>query len=303
MKIKLHRYIIYGCFRGLAFVVQLLPLDAASAAGGRVGRLCFWLLPRERKKAITHLTWVFEKEKSKEEIRKLAKEAFTNLGRTLFEFIQMQRLTKEEIINRVIPENLDRLDGALRRGKGAILLTGHFGNWEWLAAFLIARGHQGGALGRRIHFAPYNNLLVNMRRRHGVETYDRKDSPKKILKLLAENKVLGVLPDQDVKRVTGIFIPFFGRDAYTPTGPVAMALASGAAVVPAFLVREGNKFRLKVEEPLKITRTRDKEADLRRHTLEWSGLLERYLRLYPDHWVWMHDRWQTTPETVWRKRT
>lgn len=293
---KWHRPLLYAALRGVQVVVRRLPLGWASSFGAWSGRVAFWLLPHERKKAIRHLTWVFEKEKSAEEIRRLAKQTFIHLGRNFGEWLKIPALSDEEIITRVAPENLERVEEALRRGKGALLLTGHFGNWEWLAAYFGARGYQGGVVARRIHFEPYNRLLVGLRLSHHVKTFYRDESPREILKKLARNGVLGILPDQDVDKIDGVFIPFFGREAYTPTAPVALALASGAALVPIFLVRDGNIFRLKVEEPIPVRRSGNKSEDLRRHTLEWNAVLEKYIRQYPDQWVWMHRRWKTQPE-------
>lgn len=297
-KIKLHRYFFYGCLVAVGAVVRLLPLRAASAFGALAGRLAYWILPHERHKALTHLKWVFEKEKTQTEIYQMARDNFANLGRNLGEWLKMPALSDEEIRARVVPENFDRIKKALQKGKGAILLTGHFGNWEWLAAYVSSLGYRGVVLARKIHFEPYNRLLVRLRRSHGVETFFRNKSPKPILKELAQNHLLGILPDQDVDKINGIFIPFLGREAYTPTAPVAIARASGAALIPVFLVRNGQKFHLRVEEPIPVERSQNKEADLYRHTLEWNSVLERYVRQYPDHWVWMHRRWRTRPQSA-----
>lgn len=302
MKIRPHRYLLYGGLRFLGAVLRLVPLNAASGFGAALGRIAYAILPHERKKTVAHLTWVFEKEKSPAEIRRIARKVFANLGRNAAEWLKMPRLSDAQIVARVEVENFEIVEEALRGGKGIILLTGHFGNWEWLAAYFGSlrkeRGYAGGVLAKRIYFEPYNRLLVNLRASHGVETYFRDESPRKILKALGQNHILGILPDQDVKKIDGIFIPFFGKDAYTPTAPVAIAMASGAPLVPVFLIREGRKFRMSVEKPIAVRRAEDKAEALRRHTIEWSGILEKYLKRYPDQWVWMHRRWKTRPETA-----
>ena len=165
-----------------------------------MGRICYFLLRHEREKALTHLKWVFDKEKSLAEIEQLAKNTFVNLGRNLGEWLKMPALTSGQILARVEVENLERVQEALKKGKGLILLTGHFGNWEWLAAYFGCLGYSGGVLGKRIYFEPYNRLIVSLRRSHRVETIYQDESPKRILKLLAQNFSLGILPDQDVEK-------------------------------------------------------------------------------------------------------
>ncbi len=298
MKIKWHRTFFYGVLVSIAFVVRKLPLNWVSKIGSSLGLLLYSVLKHERKKALTHLQIALGKSKSPEEIRQIARRTFANLGRNACEWLKMPSLSNEAIKERVDVENMQAIETALARGKGVIVLTGHYGNWEWLAAYFGCLGYHGGVLARRIYFEPYNRLLVSMRLAHRVETIYRDDSPKKILKMLAQNHILGILPDQDVDKINGIFVPFFGKEAYTPTGPVALALASGAALIPAFMIRKGDRFRLVIENPIEVKKTGNKDEDLRRHTLEWNNVLQQYIEENPDHWVWIHRRWKTKLQTA-----
>lgn len=297
MKLKLlRRYVRFWLIKAFAFVLRLFPLRLGTSFGASCGRLAFYLLPHERGKTLTHLRWAFGHEKSEEQIRQIGKETFAHLGRTFVEWQKMPFLSDEAILAQVETENFEQVQELLKKGKGLIVLTGHFGNWEWLAAYFGCLGYQGVVLARRIYFEPYNRELVALRKSHHVETFYRDDSPKKILKALANNHILGILPDQDVDKISGIFVPFFGRDAFTPTAPVALARASGAPLVPAFMVRSKDKFKLIFDKPIQVEKTKDREADIRRYTLEWHTVFEQYVRRYPDHWVWMHRRWKTRPE-------
>ncbi|MDD5436688.1 MAG: lysophospholipid acyltransferase family protein, partial [Candidatus Omnitrophica bacterium] len=93
--------------------------------------------------------------------------------------------------------------------------------------------------------------------------------------------------------VDGVFVDFFGRQAYTPTGPVVLARASGAVLLPVFIIREGRRHTISIEEPVELVDTGNKEADLISNTQKWSNVVESYVRRYPDQWVWMHRRWKT----------
>jgi KDO2-lipid IV(A) lauroyltransferase len=121
----------------------------------------------------------------------------------------------------------------------------------------------------------------------------RDESPRKMLKTLKKNWIVGIVADQDVDSVDGVFVNFFGHQAYTPSGPVALARASGAVLLPVFIIREGDGHTIAIDEPIELRDTDDKEADLIYNTQKWSNVVESYIRKYPDQWVWMHRRWKT----------
>jgi KDO2-lipid IV(A) lauroyltransferase len=115
-----------------------------------------------------------------------------------------------------------------------------------------------------------------------------------MLKILKHGGILGIVPDQDVDSVDGVFVDFFGKEAYTPTAPVKLAMAAKTQIVPIFVVRKkDNTHKLVVEKPIDVLRGDEKEEDIRRYTQAWTSLLEKYVRKYPQQWVWVHKRWKT----------
>ena len=128
---------------------------------------------------------------------------------------------------------------------------------------------------------------------HDVNVIYRDESPRKILKVLKENRIVGIVADQDVESVEGVFVDFFGHPAYTPAGPAALARASGASLIPVLIMRENGKHSLVVEKPIELADTGDKEKDLVENTRRWSSVIESYIRKYPEQWVWLHRRWKT----------
>ena len=189
--------------------------------------------------------------------------------------------------------NRERLDKAYEKGKGIIVLTAHFGSWELMAAALRENNCPGVTIGRRIYFKKYDDFLNRLRKSRDVEVIYRDESPRKMLKTLKKNWIVGIVADQDVDSVDGVFVNFFGQAAYTPTGPVALAKASGAVLLPVFIIREGSRHTIAIDEPIELRDTGDKEADLIYNTQKWSDVVESYIRRYPDQWVWMHRRWKT----------
>lgn len=293
MKFKLRRYYLYYLGRVAAFLFQLLPIRVGVWIGSWGGALAFYLVPRYRRIAIDNLTDVFGKEKSPSEIERLARRVFENQGRNAAELVNFPKINASNVDRFISARNMGIIDESFRRGKGTIILTAHFGNWEYLSAYLRIKNYPGVALGKKIYFEKFNAFLNDLRKIHDVNIIYRDGSAKAMLKVLKENRILGILADQDVDAVEGVFVDFFGRPAYTPVGPAALAAITGAAIVPTFIIREGARHIFTVEPPVELADTGNREADLVTNTQKWSDVVESYIRAYPDQWVWMHRRWKT----------
>lgn len=297
MKFKFRRYYLYYLARTFCGLFYILPINIGLRVGAALGRIAFHITAKYRNITLSNLRRAFGGSKTPDEINKIARRTFENLGKNAVELINFPKINKDNLSRFVRIENLSVIDTALKDGKGAIVLTGHFGNWELLAMTLRVKGYPGAAIGRRIYFDKYDKYLNALRRIHDVNIIYRDESPKKILRVLKNNGIMGVLADQDVDSLDGVFVNFFGTPAYTPSGPVALAAASGARLIPVFMIRDYGKHIMIVEKPVELTDTGDREKDLVTNTQRWSDVVEAYIRKYPDHWVWMHRRWKTKQKT------
>lgn len=298
-KFKLRRYILYYLGRVGAFIIYLIPLGVSLNIAAFFGALAFRLLGKYRRTTIENLKMAFGDEKTDEEIVGIARRVFENLAKGGVELINFPKITKEKLGELVTLKNAHILDEAYGRGKGIVLLTAHFGSWE-LLALTLRLNYPGVTLGRRLYFDKYDQFLNRLRKVHDINVVYRDESPRRMLKVLKDNLILGIVADQDIDSIGGVFVNFMGRPAYTPGGPVALAKASGAALIPALIIREGDHHTLVIEKPVELVDTGNKEADLVTNTQRWSDVIERYIRQYPDQWVWMHRRWKTqsTPAAV-----
>lgn len=290
---------------GLASValplLRLVPWETGRLLGRLVGEAGFIFARRERALALEHLSLALGDRLSERERRETCRRVFRNTGQGAMEFIML--------LDRFGPPLLRMVDGGefrerLRRhreqGKGVIVLTGHLGNWE-LAGAWTACLFPASVVARRIYYEPFNRILVRMRARLGMRTIYRNDSPRKILRSLRRNEVVAILADQDVSDVQGVHVDFFGRPAYTPTGPVSLAFHSGAPMLLAFVIRVGARFRI-VSYPFDLVRTGNRREELHLNTQRWSTVLEDLIRENPDQWPWNHRRWKTTAAVLERKR-
>ena len=295
MKHPIRRRASYLGFRLLRAVACRLSWPLAGGLGRLVGLAAHGLLAGHRRLALEHLARAIGQERSEPERRRIARAVFENLGRSALEWLRLPGLSDRALQQLVRCEGLEHLRSALREGRGVIAVTAHIGNWELIALYLRSLGFEGAVLARRLRYPEYEAFLTSMRAAKGVATLAR-GSLKETARCLRANRIVGMLPDQDVDSLEGMFVDFFGHPAHTPVGPAALSLMTGAPIVPCFMIREGPRFRLVIEPPLHAPVGADRAEALRELTEAWSGAVESHIRRFPEQWVWMHRRWKTQPD-------
>jgi KDO2-lipid IV(A) lauroyltransferase len=276
-------------------IVSRLPLGFARWLGAGFGRLAFAVAGGERRKALKSLARAFP-EKSDAERHALARASFRHLGVAAFEVGAVHSMDRQ-IERRVRWSEEDRrlLDAALARGRGVIFVTGHVGNWELLARRVARMGYPTQSIAKETTDPRLTLLIERFRARGGVRTIWRghEGSARAMLRALKAGEILGMLIDQDT-RVQSFFVPFFGELAATPRAAADLALRSGAAVLVGFCQREGEGYRLWMEE-MPCPSSGDREADALALTAAFSLRIEAAIRHAPEQWVWIHQRWKTRP--------
>ena len=280
--------------KSIGFCVSRLPRSVTLALGGWLGALVYYLAPQQRELACEHLRCSLTLADERR-IKTIAKRCFENLGKTAVEFMQFPRLNRKRIQQYVTFEGTEHVEQALAHGKGAIILTGHFGNWELLAASISTTIAPLTPFVRELRSSRLNALVSSYREKAGYATIDRDTGMRHALRCLKRNELLGIVADVDTT-VSGVFVDFFGKHAYTPYSPVAIALKTGAAILPTFIIRQSDgSHRAIIEPPLTLERTHAKEKDLVINTQKFTKIIESYIRRYPTQWIWMHRRWKTQP--------
>ncbi|MBI4567222.1 MAG: lysophospholipid acyltransferase family protein [Planctomycetes bacterium] len=280
--------------RAAAWLSAFLPLRAIPGLAAALGTLAYVAAGRTRRRAHEGLRLAFGEGLSPRARREIARACFINAARTAIEFRCLVRVVRRVVAAGGPPGDWAPLSRALAHGRGAICVTGHFGNWE-LTGTLVAQRFPTVAVGKRISPPAYNDFLIRRRRECGVETIYQDDSPRRLLRALADGMVVGVLPDQDVKALSGVFLDFFGRPALTPTGPFALARAARAPLVTMVGVRRrgGGALRMVAGEPFFVDPGKPRDAAIREAAERWSREYEALVRQHPGHWVWFHRRWKT----------
>jgi len=232
-------------------------------------------------------------EKTASERRAIALKAFINMGHNLVDFFRMRLLAKEDLSGFVEIDGLDHIERALAEGRGAILLTAHLGSWELLAAVGACLGFRLTALVSSIGDPTVDEFMRTTRESCGYETLPKREASQVVTSRLKQNVLVGILSDLS-PRSDAVPVEFFGRLAGATRGPAVFALRAGAPVIPGFTVRVGNgrKHKFIIEEPLTLIRTGDISEDVARNTQLFQSVIERYVRRYPEQWLWMQKRWK-----------
>jgi len=297
-KKKPYRFFLYLLARAGAGFVFLMPRVWALAIARAVGSLAYDRVPRQRKKILANLRQAYGSTKSPEEIESLGRKVMVHAAQAAVEWIQLPKWDLKKIERFVdLGDVMTRYESLQREGKGIIAVTGHIGNWELLAAALCLKGLPLTVIARKIYYEPYNRWIVNIRKSVNVRMVYRDGSARELLSCLKRNEIIGVLPDQDVDSLPGIFVDFFGHPAYTPVAPVKLALKTGAPIVVTALVRQpAGRYRFLVAGVIRpVLETTAQEA-IQKYTELWMRSLESIIRQYPEQWVWMHSRWKTKDE-------
>lgn len=282
--------------RTLNLVGRLTPRSALAPIGRGLGMGAYHTMRRYRLVALSNLRRVYGSEWDERRIEETAKESFRQLGITLIEFFLRQpKITPEEVERDVRFEGQEHYEAAFARGKGVLLITGHYGNWEIMGPRLFRAGYKVSAVSRTADDPGLEHMIESIRTRCGLQPIPRRQAARQGLAALRKNEVLAILLDQNTAE-GGIFVPFFGYPASTATGPAVFALKTGAALVPTFCIREADgTHTMKAWPPIYPTSTGDRAEDIYRITAEVTRIIEQQIRERPELWCWLHNRWKLQP--------
>ncbi|OFW09540.1 MAG: hypothetical protein A3G20_02945 [Acidobacteria bacterium RIFCSPLOWO2_12_FULL_59_11] len=273
-----------------------LPRPAAHRMAILLARGLYWITPKFRRVAEQNLRMALPDLTARER-KVMGRDVYQSLARLLAECAHFPALNAQNVQRAVFYEGLENYQTALTRNRGVLFLTAHLGAWE-LGAFAHAwRGYPLHILFRPLDNPLLDRLVNSYRLLSGNKLIDKRNSAREVLSALARNETVGILADQNASLEEGVFVNFFGIPACTTAGIARIALHTGAAVVPAFCVwdSEQRRFRIVFDKPLELPTTGEKEESVRAATQQMTSVIERYIRRYPEQWLWIHRRWKTRP--------
>ncbi len=290
----MRNYIEFAIFKFFVLIARLLPFRVLQKFGKFFGIFAYYFIPYRKKVALDNLRNSFP-EKSEREIKEILKMTYVNFFITLFEFVSFPKLRADDFKKFVKFENIECVRESLSLGNGLILMSGHFGNWELSA---IVSGLEIGKPLNVIVKTQRNKLVdaeINKWRCwFGNRVIPMEKAFRESLKILSSGGIVALLADQSAPR-EGLYINFMGRPAATFAGPAVMSLKSKAPIVMGFAIRDKNfNYRI-VFERLNFEFSSENEEEVLKLTRLHTSMLEKYIRFYPDHWLWFHRRWKHQP--------
>lgn len=276
--------------RGLATLCRKLGWREAQALGRGIGHLGWWLARRDRTRTLEHLALALP-EIGAAERKRLARRVFAHFGALLGECLHLSDKSCVEVERHVELEGWERVEALRAAGRQVLVVTGHCGNWELLAAAINCRGLGMAVVGRQLENPRFDALLLALRERFGTRTIQRgrPGAARELLRAVRGGSALGLLIDQDTA-VEGVWVPYFGRLAFTPSGAADLALRFGLVPVPAFIERRPDGSHLaRFEPPL------DLPSDPTAATARMTERIEAQVRRRPEQWPWFHRRWRRQP--------
>ena len=280
----------YFALKMLISFLHLFSVNTAKKIGFFLADVAFIFVPIRKKHIIDSLTKSFPN-KSEQEIKKIAKDVYKQFVCTVVEIIFVSKMTDEQIKDIVNFENIYLIEQALKKGKGGVIMSAHFGNWEMLALSFAKRYPLSVIVAKQEN--PYFDKVINgIRSTRGYKTIYKEFAPLGVLKALKRNEFVAILADQHAG-VQGVYTPFFYREVSTPKGPAVFALRAKCPLYTGFCARQPNGRYVVTFEEIALPNTGDDERNIEIVMTEYNRILQRHVEENPSFWFWFHRRWKS----------
>jgi Kdo2-lipid IVA lauroyltransferase/acyltransferase len=291
---KLGWLLEYSLLSSLYLVARLLDDRTRNRLARSLGRFIFKRIGFRRSVVFQQLGWAFP-EMQPIERWDLGVKIYEQIATSLLEFMALGEMSQDKIRDLAALENPEILHQTMADGKGVILMTAHFGNFELLGSAIVAMGYPLNALVRTQSNPHVDRMQNKIRRRAGVNPIKADVSVRHLIRALRDGQCVAMLPDVNAGD-DGIFVDFMGRQASTPRGLAYYAWKYNVPVIPTFIVRQPDgRHKVHFCQPIEPDAAGDEETATRKLTIAVTDKLEEFVRLYPDHWLWLHRRWKTRP--------
>jgi lauroyl/myristoyl acyltransferase len=290
---------IYFLARSGNTLARWTPQSARHALGASIGAASYLGWPSKRQVTRLNMAQVTGRPAHDPYVQRLALTSWRNYGRYASDFISFPHLNIDQVVRnmRDLSEGQDGWQGhvrtALQAGQGAILTSAHFGNWD-MAGAILAREIPVSAVAETFSDKQLNQLLQDQRKEKGIGIIPMEGSVRRILRILKQNELAAIIVDRPVTEDQGIEVMFFGRKTYVPSGPAALALKSGAAIVPGFAwYGHHNKYYTRMFPPIfpQESKGEERAKEISRLTQRMYDAIEVMIREWPTQWYMFRQFW------------
>lgn len=295
--LRFGHHLVFGAFKLFLLAGACFPLPVLRWIGRTLAKCVIPFATRERKRADEHLKIAFPEMKT-DRRRFLRRRSEIHFGNVLGEIAWLMHADARQVAALCDITGEEHLQNALEAGRGAVLITAHAGNWELLNARLGVAGIPMSIAVRNVYDPRIDAIATDLRSRFGAQVIHRgNNAGHRLFAALNTNRINGLLIDQNIRDLPGIFVPFFGRPAHTPSGAAGLALKAGCPTIPAFIHRRPDgRHLVEIHPPLPAPTEGSTEDRIRQLTATATATIEKHIRAHPEQWVWVHRRWRTRPE-------
>lgn len=280
-------YILYKIGQ---FISLHLPLKIVYKLAVLVSDLHYIVADKDRLAVKENLKAIFP-EKSEREIRRIRIRMFRNFAKYLVDFFRFSKIDTEYIKKNIRLENIHYIDDALSKGRGAIILSAHIGNWELGGVVVAVLGYPLWVVALPHKHKNVNNFFNFQRQLKGVKVIPLGRAVRQCLNLLKNNGIVALAGDRDFSE-KGVVLDFFGKPTFLPEGPAAFCLKTGAPIVPGFMLRDkDDRFTLRMEKPLEAAISNNDNKYLKELIIRYKTIIEDYIRSYPEQWYMFRRFW------------
>ena len=276
--------ILFSCYSLLSFIV---PLKLWVLFGKFLGTILFYLSKKHKKITLINLNFVFDKTKTQKEIKQIAKRNFQGFGMFFQEFVRLKYLKSKSLEKLIEIEKIENLQKAKANGKGVILLSAHFGNWEYGSSLYGSKINRLNFFVKKIPNPHIEKLRVRINNKFNLNVLYKEVGLISAVKKLQKGQDLLILPDQNANLKTGVRSFFLGKEIASLKIVATLSMKFDIPVVPFFMIRQKDKIHHKMVflPELNFNGTIEENIQLQ------NNVIEEYVGKYPDHWLWLHRKW------------
>jgi KDO2-lipid IV(A) lauroyltransferase len=288
---RVEQFFVRGMAKVFGFLARIIPLRVFQRIGNVGGLLIMACSPWRQKLADRNLQAAFGDRYDARARRRIRRLVCQGISKTMLELLKIPHMTPDQIRRIISVEGIEHLREAVAAGKGGIILTAHYGNWELVNAAVLIEGLPVSVVARDAPDDFVAGTINAARERHGGHVVDQYDV-RGMLEVLRRGELLGILPDQHAKH-GGLLGTFLGVPASLAPGPATFAVRTHCAVIPCFSYRQpDDTFKCRIFPPLQLISTGDRDRDVALNTQLLMDVIGEQIREHPEQWLWLHDRWR-----------
>ncbi len=264
-----------------------------------------WLIyvfdKKHRKIIKINLDFAYGKSMEEKEKERIVKKCYKNLVYFLADFIENQGITKEKLAKKITFENEEVLKNALKNNEKVILITAHYGNWELIALSMGAFFGNITGVGRALESKYLNTILIKNREQFNIQMLEKNGAMKGMIKALKDQRILGLLVDQNTAEKEGVIVDFFGEKARQSHSTAILSRKFGAVIIPVFITTDDYKnYKITFYDKIIPVKSEDIDKDILELTQKQSDAMEKAIRNKPDEWFWFHKKWKNQYEEIYK---